>query len=216
MLVTNVVFKNFCYLIVNDQTRELALVDPAWDKDLIERHIHELKARPSLVLITHHHRDHIHLARYFSRAYSIPIILSRAETKHYEIQIDGMRRVDDGEPLMLGREQITPYLTPGHTKGSICYHVDKNLFTGDTLFVRGCGLATPKTGGDPEELFRSLCLIKEQFSGDTRIQPGHPYGEVSGQTLAEVTKKNIYLQFNNIDKFREYRMRKRGKGLFKF
>ena len=216
LLVTNVVFKNYCYLIANNQTGELALVDPAWDSELITRQIKQLKARPTLIVVTHHHRDHIHLARHFSHTFSIPIVLSRIEVKHYDLQLSGIRKVDHLEPLMLGKEEITPYLTPGHTKGSICYHIDGHLFTGDTLFVRGCGLATPRTGGDPDELFSSLCLIKKEFAAGTRIYPGHPYGEESGQTLAEVQRKNIYLQFDNTAKFKEYRMRKRGKGLFKF
>ena len=215
-LVANVVFKNFCYLVINDQTKELALVDPAWDKDLLEQKIKQTAARPTLILVTHHHRDHIHLARYFSQTYSIPLILSRAEVKHYHLQLPGMRRVDHLEPLMLGKERILPYLTPGHTKGSLCYHVGGNLFTGDTLFVRGCGLASPRTGGDPEALFTSLNMIKKEFEPDTRIYPGHPYGEQSGQTLTQVREKNIYLQFNDLERFREYRMRRRGKGLFRF
>ena len=55
--------------------------------------------------------------------------------------------VDDGEELALGDCKVTCLLTPGHTNGHISYHVtppgsegeDGHVFTGDCMFIGGCG-----------------------------------------------------------------------------
>ncbi|WP_268964163.1 MBL fold metallo-hydrolase, partial [Paenibacillus sinensis] len=80
---------------------------------------------------------------------------------------------------MLGDTQITCILTPGHTYGSACYLTSDHLFTGDTVFIEGCGLCDT-VGGDPEQMFHSIQRIKSAINPMVQIFPGHSYGKNPG------------------------------------
>ena len=53
---------NFIYLIGSKSTREVALIDPAWDIDALLNHIKEKDLKLASVLVTHYHPDHIGLS----------------------------------------------------------------------------------------------------------------------------------------------------------
>ena len=48
-----------CYLILNEDTREIIIVDPGDDAESISEKIRELEGRPVAVFLTHGHYDHI-------------------------------------------------------------------------------------------------------------------------------------------------------------
>ena len=48
-----------CYFLMNMQTRELLIVDPADEFFRIERKVAEMEAKPAAVLLTHGHYDHM-------------------------------------------------------------------------------------------------------------------------------------------------------------
>ena len=50
---------NFIYLIGSKSTREVALIDPAWDIEALLNHIKEKDLKLASVLVTHYHPDHI-------------------------------------------------------------------------------------------------------------------------------------------------------------
>ena len=50
---------NFIYLIGSKSTREVAIIDPAWDIDALLNHINEKDLKLASVLVTHYHPDHI-------------------------------------------------------------------------------------------------------------------------------------------------------------
>jgi len=60
----------------------------------------------------------------------------------------------DNEIIHAGTMAIKVVHTPGHTPGSVCFLVDGNLFTGDTLFVGDVG-RTDLTGGSLNTLLQS-------------------------------------------------------------
>ena len=72
--------------------------------------------------------------------------------------------------IPFGGERLTVLETPGHTPGSVCYMADGALFSGDTLFARGCG-RTDLEGGDKEALESSLSRLLKL--GDVAVYPGH-------------------------------------------
>ena len=51
--------ENFVYLIGSNSTREVCVVDPAWDIDFLLKHINEKDLKLSSILVTHYHPDHI-------------------------------------------------------------------------------------------------------------------------------------------------------------
>lgn len=62
--------------------------------------------------------------------------------------------------------------TPCHTAGHVLYHCQDNLFTGDTLFVGGCGRLNE---GSPEKMHYALNEVIAQMDGNTNVYVGHEY-----------------------------------------
>ena len=77
-------------------------------------------------------------------------------------------------PLELAGEEVRVLHTPGHTPGSVCYVASGTIFTGDTLFARGCG-RVDLPGGDAERMLASLRALKEA-DPELLLAPGHTYG----------------------------------------
>lgn len=77
----------------------------------------------------------------------------------------------DQDIIPLGDENITVIHTPGHTRGSVCYHSGDILVTGDTLFAQSYGRCD-LWGGDIEQMRSSLRILRS-LPRDTMIYPGH-------------------------------------------
>lgn len=133
---------------------------------------HDLKL--THILATHHHADHIGGIGTLKKAFGCEVV--GADNR----RIDGIRTVvQDGDSIELGDVSIRCIATPGHTSTGICYFVTGKelgtpvLFTGDTLFVCGCGRLFECDG---ETMFESLQKIAA-LPDETRIYPGHDYTE---------------------------------------
>ena len=79
--------------------------------------------------------------------------------------------VQEGEELLLAGMRIQVLHTPGHTPGSVCYQIGKDLFTGDTLFEHGWG-RTDLPGGSEHDMFTSLRRLIP-MAKTMEIHPGH-------------------------------------------
>ena len=115
----------------------------------------------------------------------------------------------------MGGTTLQPWLLPGHTRGGLCWLAGDHLFTGDTLFINGCGICTGR-GGDAGEMFETMQRLQRLCRADTRIWPGHGFGEEPGQTFATVLQKNVYLQLDDREMFIRFRNRKNQRGLMDF
>ena len=51
--------ENFIYILGSKSTREVTLIDPAWEIDLLFKHLEENDLKLSSILVTHYHPDHI-------------------------------------------------------------------------------------------------------------------------------------------------------------
>ena len=51
--------ENFVYILGSNSTREVALIDPAWEIDLLLQHLEKKDLKLSSILVTHYHPDHI-------------------------------------------------------------------------------------------------------------------------------------------------------------
>ncbi|SAL32886.1 beta-lactamase domain-containing protein [Caballeronia udeis] len=207
--------KNNNYLVVDPVTRQAVLVDPAWEIGKIEAALAAEQAVLCGILITHSHPDHINLAKPLSELYGCPIWMSKREIEVSGFRAERLVGIDE-TPWVVGNLTITPLLTPGHTPGCVCYQIGEELFTGDVLFVEGCGICQDVASA--HAMFDSLSMLKRRLSPLTRIYPGHTYDKPPGLTFDEVFKRNIYLQFRDKDSFAAYRLRKgqSAKQLFAF
>lgn len=76
----------------------------------------------------------------------------------------------------VGSIKFTALHTPCHTQDSICFFAedgeDRAVFTGDTLFIGGCGRFFE---GTPEQMHTALNEILASLPDDTKVYPGHEY-----------------------------------------
>src|SRR5690606_35892415 len=91
-----------------------------------------------------------------------------------------------GDQRRCGDIEATAYAIPGHTLGAIAYRVGDDLFTGDTLFLAGCGRVFE---GTMSMMAASLRSIRE-LPGHLRLHPGHDYTERNLEFAATVDSNN--------------------------
>jgi len=80
--------------------------------------------------------------------------------------------LEDDQTYKLGNLEIRTILSPGHSAGSICFHVGDVLFSGDVLFYRQVG-RTDLLGGSKENIVKSVRRLYAELPDTTKVYPGH-------------------------------------------
>jgi hydroxyacylglutathione hydrolase len=205
---SRLVFKNYTYLIVNEASKQGILIDPAWELAKYNEALKVDNIKLSAILLTHHHLDHSHLANDLAIQHECPVYMAQDEIQYYQFKCNNLQPIpSDCEFFDIAGISIRVIATPGHTYGGVCYLIDNQLFTGDTLFNEGCGICNTK-GGNPRQMYDSLQKFKSVLSKDTLIYPGHEFKYPIGQSFDFLMKNNIYMQINDIEDFIKFRMRK--------
>ncbi len=197
--------ENFVYLIEDIQSRQAAVVDPAWEVPAILDKAAELGLSISDILLTHSHHDHINGISGILEHSPAKLHLLKPEYDFWNHQLDRPELHHGGDVLRLGASEIRMLHTPGHTPGSVCYQTGNDLITGDTLFVYGCGRCD-LNGGDPQQMFNTLKDMKHKLDPAMIIHPGHNYSVCETTTLAEQFEGNPFLHFEDEQQFVHYRM----------
>ena len=177
------------YLIIDEESREAALVDcSAVDGDINEE-LERQGAKLKYILLTHGHFDHIAGIRPGgnpSSAERPQIVMHKADLGWLEkanqyMPMFGMPSitipkidifVQDGDILNLGNMEIKVIHTPGHTQGGVCYLADGKLFSGDTIFREAVGRCDLE-GGDFDQIVESIENKIFTLPPETLIYPGH-------------------------------------------
>jgi glyoxylase-like metal-dependent hydrolase (beta-lactamase superfamily II) len=210
-----ILMKNFTYLVFDPLRREALIIDPTWEMEKIEQALADNQLRLKSILVTHGHQDHVNLVKPLVEKYGCEVWMSAADVAHFCFECPNLNTIVDETPFQAAGLSVTPLLTPGHTMGCVCYLIDGNLFTGDTLFIEGCGMCFGK-GSDPKLLYKSLQRLKNTLGDDTKIFPAHSYGMLPGKDFSFVRQNNVYLIFDEEAPFIAYRMRKGQTRLFDF
>jgi sulfur dioxygenase len=176
----------YTYLLADPASREAVLIDPVFEQARRDAAlIDELGLKLAWTIETHVHADHVTGAWLLREKLGSRIALSRSSNAE-----GADRYLEPGERLAFGKRYLEARATPGHTSGCTTYVLDDHsmAFTGDALFIRGCG-RTDFQGGDARRLYRS---VREQiFSLPDRclIYPGHDY---RGLTVTSVGEEKLY------------------------
>lgn len=197
--------KNYNYLVVDPGSSQAVIVDPAWEIEKIDQALADAQAALSGILVTHSHPDHIHLSKPLAERYGCPIWMSKSEIAASGFSAAQLIGIDSGS-WTVGQMTIEAIITPGHTPGSTCYLIGQNLFTGDVLFAEGCGMCADVQAA--HSMFASIQRLKSRLQPETRIFPGHSYGQPPGLTMSELRRINIYLQFSDKHSFAAFRLRR--------
>ncbi|MBZ3880625.1 putative hydrolase PNKD [Sciurus carolinensis] len=180
---------NYSYLIIDTQARLAVAVDPS-DPRAVQASIEKEGVTLVAILCTHKHWDHSGGNRDLSR-------------RHRDCRVYGSPQ--DGIPYLthplchqdvvsVGRLQIRALATPGHTQGHLVYLLDGEpykgpscLFSGDLLFLSGCGRTFE---GTAETMLSSLDTVLG-LGDDTLLWPGHEYAEENLGFAGVVEPENL-------------------------
>jgi hydroxyacylglutathione hydrolase len=159
---------NYAYLVTADGSRDTVVIDPSETAPVAERIARE-GLRLVAIVNTHHHFDHVGgnegLLQQFG---AMPVYAHVSDVGRVPAQTE---RVEEGQPFELVGLTWRPLHVPGHTTGAVSYCVDGSVFTGDTLFVAGCGRLFE---GTPAMMHASLSKLAA-LPGETRVYCGHEY-----------------------------------------
>jgi glyoxylase-like metal-dependent hydrolase (beta-lactamase superfamily II) len=201
--------QNFTYLVGSRATREVVVVDPAWEIGGLISHIEQRGYILKGVLVTHYHPDHCGGSFSGHNVEGVAELLEKQPLKIYVhkeeaaglkkvtgISDTDMIKVASGDTMSIGDVEVEFLHTPGHTPGSQCFKIRRTLVSGDTLFINGCG-RVDLPGSDSEEMYRSLQKLAT-LPDDTLLLPGHNYGHVPNATMGETKQHNSYLSIRDM------------------
>lgn len=175
------------YIVYDDATRECFIVDPA-EYESVRTYIDEQRLKPSHILLTHGHFDHILGVCDLKEKYGMKVCIHSDDAQalssdKYSLAAFVGTTVKKCAPDVILRDndvihaagrEIRVMHTPGHSKGSVCYIIESErvIFSGDTLFCMSVG-RTDLYGSSEQELRFSILYKLYALSGDYRVYPGH-------------------------------------------
>ena len=179
---------NYAWLLKDSATGATAIVDPAEAGPIIAA-IDAAGGRLDMILLTHHHGDHVADTDVIRARYHCPVVGASADA-HRLPKLD--QAVKEGDTVTLGSAKAQVIETPGHTRGQINFFFPDGpvLLSGDTLFSLGCGRLIE---GTPQEMFDSLSKLKA-LPADTLVCCGHEYTESNARFALHVDPSNTALQ----------------------
>ena len=162
---------NYAYLLIDKERKVAAAVD-AVEPTKVLAAAKEEGVTVESVLTTHNHWDHAGGNEEMKKLLKdVPFIAGKGE------DVPGQtKEVSEGDVFKVGGLDVHVLETPYHTRHHVCFFIDADgeraVFTGDALFVCGCG--NVNAGGTKEELlscFRKL----GKLPNDTLVYCGHEY-----------------------------------------
>lgn len=208
-------FLNYAYLGIDKTTRKAFVVDPSWDVSQMIQILEGHGASLVAVLLTHSHFDHTNMVSKLEMLYHPAVYISRTEADYYRYRCARLRTIEDMDRICIGDTEISCLVTPGHTRGSVCYWSGNNLFSGDTVFIEGCGLCE-SDGGSAEDMYYSIHRLIRLIPAHVKVFPGHSFGDPPGKEMSYLYKSNLYFQIDDINHFVKYRNRKNNTRIFDF
>lgn len=188
-------YQNHCYYVYKDDINSGLFVDPA-EPHVVDQFRKDFGITGPIqtILTTHWHGDHSGGNLQIKKDHKDVAILGGAVDN-----VPGCTHpLSGGEKINLFKNEVkmTCYHTPCHTKGHICYYLETNgcqdgveheiavkgkymlvsnvnrcVFTGDTLFIGGCGFFMEGTAA---EMLKAMDTINT-LPDDTKVFVGHEY-----------------------------------------
>eukprot|EP01129_Flabellula_baltica_P007848 TRINITY_DN3073_c0_g1_i1.p1 TRINITY_DN3073_c0_g1~~TRINITY_DN3073_c0_g1_i1.p1 ORF type:complete len:261 (+),score=57.36 TRINITY_DN3073_c0_g1_i1:494-1276(+) len=180
---------NYAYLITDTTTNKALVVDPA-EPETVANYITKENVELIGILTTHSHWDHAGGNNdMLERFPGIPVYGGGE-------RVQGLTHlVHDHDEIEFGSVIIKGYFTPCHTTDHILYHFVGDsiswLFTGDTLFLGGCGKFFEGVG---EGMHYALLDVVANLPGETLVYCGHEYSIGNLLFAQHVDPDNAVLQ----------------------
>jgi len=189
----------YSYLLGDDASHEAVIIDPV--REHVEEYLallKELGLTLKYCLDTHIHADHFTGAGFLRDKTGCESVLHES-TKAQCVSV----RKKDGETVSFGPYKIKVIHTPGHTPCHAAYYIDDRVFTGDALFINGCG-RTDFQGGSAEQLWDSVVNKLFTLPPETLIYPGHDYNEKHVSTIQKEKESNTRFAGKSKEEFVDF------------
>lgn len=178
--------ENNNFLLIDEASKEAVLIDCTQEDGDIEKVLQEYNAKLKYILLTHGHFDHVLGVNYFRNKYNCQILLHEADKELVERMPEFARNfglppaetqkideyIKEGDVIKLGQNKIKVIHTPGHTQGCVCYLINNDLFSGDTLFYECVG-RTDLPGGSFKQIVSSIKEKLFVLDENIKVYPGH-------------------------------------------
>ena len=178
---------NYSYLIYDEGSKKAAVVDPGEAGPLLVA-AQERGLSIEHILITHHHGDHVQGVGEIVAATGCKVTGPSYEAD----KISGLTEtVKEGDSLEVLGEKTEIFHVPGHTQGHIAFWIPSAsaLFSGDSLFVLGCGRLFE---GGPQDMWPALQKLRE-LPDETQVFCGHEYTLANAKFCATIEQQNAAL-----------------------
>lgn len=178
---------NYMYLITDEKTGQAAIVDPVSPDTVLEA-VKAEGVKLTKVLTTHHHWDHAGGNEELVKKFP-----NRLDVYGGDKRIGALTNfVKQGDKFKIGDIEVECIFTPCHTTGHICYYAKDTkgktaVFTGDTLFVAGCGRFFE---GTPEQMYTALVEKLAALPDNTLVFCGHEYTQQNLKFARHVEEGN--------------------------
>lgn len=161
------------YIIYDKEGGDAYIIDPGYNAKWYTEFLAEHGLNAKGILLTHKHHDHVGASQKLRNDLGIPLYLHRADLPGYSGEVDIF--LEDGQIITLGDEEIRVIHSPGHTKGGVCFYIEKSklVFTGDTIFNVDIGRTDISGEGEPYVMKDTMNNIINKWTNDITIYPGH-------------------------------------------
>ena len=184
-------FQENTYILYNEQ-KEAIIIDPGMytrvEYKQFTNFIEDNQLKPTLLLNTHCHLDHVFGNNFVSETYQLAahfhaneqVVIDRlpeASAKWgvvTEAYKGPVKYLQQNEIIQLGKDQFICLYTPGHSPGSLCFYHEKQNFIigGDLIFMDGVG-RTDLPGSDFLTLEKSIRTQLYTLPNATHVYSGH-------------------------------------------
>jgi hydroxyacylglutathione hydrolase len=175
-------FLSNTYLVAAEEGGEALFIDAGGPMESLFEAVEKHGLTPTVVLLTHHHFDHI------SEVDAI-----RERWPDVRVLADEREDIENAEPFADGTYaglEVKALHTPGHTAGMLSFLIGDEVFTGDTLFRNSVGGVRAPGHTTFEDLRSSIMDTLLTLPPDTTIRPGH----TDPTTVAEEFENNPFVR----------------------
>jgi glyoxylase-like metal-dependent hydrolase (beta-lactamase superfamily II) len=188
-----------CLGYIVASARQAAIIDP--ELEMVEPmmdFVFEHGLKPTYIVDTHTHADHISGARELKDKTTARIVMHEsAPASCVDI------RVEDGDRLEVGDLTMKIIHTPGHAKDLASVLLPDRILTADALLIGSCG-RTDLPNGNAVRQYHTLYYTFRSLPDDLLVYPGHDYNGLEHSTLEEEKNTNPKMLFDTEEDFVQY------------
>ncbi len=157
------------FLAWGDGEREALFVDPGgWDPAILAT-LTEYNLRVTAIVLTHGHWDHTEGLAEAQGQLDAPVYVHADDLRLLQAPVDVV--LEGGETIACGRVRWRVIHLPGHTAGSVAYHAEDVVFSGDCLFAGAIGGTPTPAAYDQERRYLHTRLLP--LGDAVQVYPAH-------------------------------------------